>query len=50
MIERCKCGHEKSRHELGSGRCGYGIGMSADSGLAPCNCQAFRPVEKPKQK
>ena len=51
MIERCKCGHEKSRHELGSGRCGYGTGLSAaDGGLAPCNCQAFRPAEKPKQK
>jgi hypothetical protein len=50
MTERCKCGHEKSRHELGSGRCGHGLGMSADSGLAPCTCQAFRPAEKPKQK
>jgi len=50
MSEECKCGHEKSRHELGSGRCGYGIGMSAGSGLAPCSCPAFRPAEKSKKK
>ena len=49
MTERCKCGHEKSRHELGSGRCGHGLGLSADRGLAPCDCQAFRPVEKQKK-
>jgi len=49
MTERCKCGHEKSRHELGSGRCGHGLGLSTNSGLAPCDCQAFRPVEKQKK-
>ena len=50
MSEECKCGHEKSRHEAGSGRCGLGLGMTGGSGLAPCNCQAFRPKEKSKQK
>ena len=49
MVERCKCGHEQSRHEGGAGKCGYGTGLSAGSGLAPCSCQAFRPAEKPKQ-
>lgn len=49
MTQLCKCGHEKSRHELGSGRCGHGLGLSGGSGLAPCNCQAFRPVEKQKK-
>ena len=44
--ERCKCGHAQSRHELGSGRCGYAGGGVLREASGPCTCQAFRPVTK----